>query len=70
MDLAERILTIRKDCGMSQEYLAQRAGISLRAFRSLERGEAVDPHFSTLEKLSGALGVEIEQLYPGKVLAP
>jgi transcriptional regulator with XRE-family HTH domain len=47
----------------------------LRAFRSLERGEAVDPHFSTLTGIAGALDMSVAELVgehvpSGKVEAP
>ncbi len=69
MDLAERIRTIRKDRQMSQEDLARRAEMSLRAFRSLERGEAVDPHYSTLSGIARALDISIAELIGEPVLA-
>jgi transcriptional regulator with XRE-family HTH domain len=47
---------------MSQEDLARRAGVSLRAFRSLERGEAVDPHYSTLSGIAKALNISVAEL--------
>ncbi len=47
---------------MSQEALAYRAGMSLRAFRSLETGEAGDPHYSTLSKLAAALDMSVAEL--------
>ncbi len=62
MDLAERIRTARKARQWSQEDLAHRAGLSLRAYRSLERGEAVDPHYSTSNKLATGLGVPVVEL--------
>jgi transcriptional regulator with XRE-family HTH domain len=57
VSLAERIRSARKARSKSQEALAYEAGMSLRAFRSLERGEATDPHVSTIYKISEALGV-------------
>jgi hypothetical protein len=36
--------------------------MSVRAYRALEGGEARDPHFSTLSKLSRALGVSVAEL--------
>ncbi len=54
---------------MSQEDLARRAEMSLRAFRSLERGEAVDPHYSTLSGIARALDISIAELIGEPVLA-
>lgn len=62
MNLAERIRTERKARQLSQEGLAHRAGLSLRAYRSLERGEAVDPHYSTLSGLANALDMSVGEL--------
>jgi transcriptional regulator with XRE-family HTH domain len=62
LDLSDRIRAARKVHQLSQEELAHRAGLSLRAYRSLERGEAVDPHYSTLNKLAEGLGVPVAEL--------
>jgi transcriptional regulator with XRE-family HTH domain len=62
VDLAGRIRAVRKAQEMSQEALARQAGMSLRAFNSLERGEAVDPHYSTLVGIAGALEVPVSEL--------
>ena len=70
MTLAERIRTARKERQLSQEALANRAGMSLRAFRSLETGEADDPHYSTLSKLAEALGLSVSELVGEKSLVP
>lgn len=75
MNLAERIRTARKERQLSQEALAHRAGLSLRAFRSLERGEAVDPHYSTLSGIATALDMSVAELvgepeFAGKGEAP
>jgi transcriptional regulator with XRE-family HTH domain len=44
--------------------------MSLRAFRSLETGEADDPHYSTLSKLAEALGLSVSELVGEKSLVP
>jgi transcriptional regulator with XRE-family HTH domain len=46
---------------MTQEELARAAGISLRQLVRIERN-AVEPRFSTIRKLAGALGVEPSEL--------
>ena len=46
---------------MTQEELARAAGISLRQLVRIERNE-VEPRFSTMRKIAGALGVEPSQL--------
>jgi transcriptional regulator with XRE-family HTH domain len=62
VDLAGRIRAERKARRISQEALARQAGMSLRALNSLERGEAVDPHYSTLSGLADALGMSVSHL--------
>ena len=46
---------------MTQEQLAQAAGISARQMVRIERNQ-VEPHFSTILKLAEALGVEPSEL--------
>ncbi len=62
MDLAGRIRTEREARQMSQEALARQAGMSLRALNSLERGEAVNPHYATLAGIADAFGMSISEL--------
>lgn len=62
MNLAEHMRTIRKARQLTQEEAAHQAGVSLRAYQGLERGEALDPHFSTLSRISKMLGVPVQTL--------
>ena len=62
MGLAKRIRSARKERRLSQEAAAHATGMSVRAYRSLETGEAVDPHYSTLLGISRGLGVPITDL--------
>ncbi len=62
MNLAERMRTERKEQKLSQEEVAHRAGVSLRTYNALERGEALDPHYSTLRGIADALGVPVAAL--------
>ncbi len=61
-DLGRRIRAARKSAGLSQEALARRAELSLNSMGSLERGEALDPHYSTLSGIADALGVSVAEL--------
>jgi transcriptional regulator with XRE-family HTH domain len=71
VDLAERIRVKRKARQISQEELARRVGMSLRALSSLERGESVDPHISTLSRIADGLDVSVGELLDSpKVQAP
>jgi transcriptional regulator with XRE-family HTH domain len=58
-NLGKRLRDLRKERGLSQEALAD---IGLRAYGDLERGDALDPHYSTLAALARALDVTIAEL--------
>jgi transcriptional regulator with XRE-family HTH domain len=60
--LGERIRDLRKTQEMSQEEVAQRAGVSLNLVNRLERGVITDPHYSTLVGLAKAFGMRVEKL--------
>lgn len=47
----------RTAAGLTQEALAERAGLSARGISDLERGERERPHFDTVELLAAALGL-------------
>src|SRR5579871_6083391 len=51
----------RRATGISQETLAERAGISARAVSDLERGLYRAPHRDTVQLLSQALGLTAEE---------
>ena len=50
-----RLRACRQSAGLSQEELAERSGLSIRAIRNLERGRARWPHRETLHRLADAL---------------
>lgn len=62
MNFGSRIKAARKAAGLSQEAVARRADMSLNGFADIERGLIADPHYSTLQKIAGALGVPITTL--------
>ncbi len=73
-EIGRRIRVARKGAGFSQEKLARRAEMSLNGMASIERGEIVDPHISTLSRIADALGVSVSELleepaHAGKALA-
>jgi non-specific serine/threonine protein kinase len=51
----------RAAAGMSQEELAERAGLSRRGISDLERGERRAPHLATVRRLADALGLSQEE---------
>jgi len=59
--IAANLLRLRKDRSITQEQLAETAGLSRGAYRNLEKGRAV-PRSDTLRVLSHALGVSVKEL--------
>lgn len=62
--LGERIRLARTSIGLSQEALAERAGLHRTYVSSVERGER-NPTLATLLKLGEALGVDLGDLLRG-----
>lgn len=61
MDLGEKILTLRKEKGLSQERLGELVGVSRQAVSKWEAGQTV-PDMENCVALSQALGVTLAQL--------
>ena len=58
--IGDRLRELRKKRFLTQHMLAQRSGVSQVAIARIERNRA-EPHFSTIHKLAGALGVGPEE---------
>ncbi|MDR1689832.1 MAG: helix-turn-helix domain-containing protein [Clostridiales bacterium] len=65
MSLAERIQTLRKQFGLSQEKLAEEMEVSRQAVTKWENGLSV-PSMNNLVKLSEIFNVPLEELAHGK----
>ena len=61
MKLEERLVTVRKGKGMSQEQLAEQVGVSRQAVSKWETGEAL-PDYAKLLALADALEVSLDYL--------
>ena len=59
--MARRLKAARIEDGLTQQQLAERAGISSGYYARLERGEQ-DPPLTVIEKLAKALGVKVRSL--------
>ncbi len=59
--LGEKLRNLRQDNGLTQDELASRASVALRALQRVETGEG-NPTLDTLEAISGVLGVTISAL--------
>jgi transcriptional regulator with XRE-family HTH domain len=60
--LAKRIRELRLGGGLTQDALAEAAGISRQQIQNLEVGRSENPSASTLHKLAKALGIEAAEL--------
>jgi transcriptional regulator with XRE-family HTH domain len=60
--LAEKIRTVRKEKGVSQEKVAMEANLNRAYIGYIERGER-KPSVETLEKIAHALKVKLKDLF-------
>lgn len=60
--LAENLRDYRNAAERSQEDLAHAAGLTVRAYGSIERGTTMDPGLQTIHALATALGIDIGDL--------
>src|SRR3954464_4610057 len=56
-DFGSLLRRLRGASGLTQEELAERAGLSARGISDLERGAKTRPHRDTVERLSTALAL-------------
>ena len=61
MKLHEKIITYRKKCGLSQETLAEKIGVSRQAVSKWETGDAL-PEITKLKALADCFGVTVDFL--------
>src|SRR5919202_5773583 len=61
MHFGARLRRLREAAGLTQEALAERAGLSPNAVGALERGDRRHPHPGTLRALADALGLSPEE---------
>jgi transcriptional regulator with XRE-family HTH domain len=59
--IGDRLKALRIEQALTQEELADRAGVSTNTVARLERNET-EPHMPTVRKLAAALGVEPRRL--------
>ncbi len=61
MSFGERLRQLREAAGLTQEQLAERAGLTAKGVGALERGERQRPYRHTVQALAAALGLSEEQ---------
>src|SRR5262245_36077935 len=57
--ICRRVKALREAAGLSQQALANAAGLSISVISQLEQGTKTDPRLSTMQALARALGVEV-----------
>ena len=61
-ELGNNISQLRKSKGLTQEELAESAGINLRTIQRIESGET-EPHGNTLRSICHVLNVQVDDIY-------
>ena len=61
MTFSEHLLQLRKGRGLKQTELAEKIGISWRAYQTYERGQR-EPTLSTLVTLADFYGITVDEL--------
>lgn len=61
MTFSEHLLQLRKGRGLKQTELAEKIGISWRAYQTYERGQR-EPVLSTLVALADFYGITVDEL--------
>ena len=62
MDVKKRIIALREQCGLTQNGLAERAGVSQTHLRRVELGQA-DITIGHLELLCDAMSISIQDFF-------
>lgn len=62
MDVSERLICLRKQCGFTQNGLAERAGVSQSHLRRVELGEA-DITVGHLQLLCDAMNISLKEFF-------
>jgi transcriptional regulator with XRE-family HTH domain len=60
--LKEKLRTERRRAALTQEELADKAGVGIATIARIETGEITEPRVSTLRKLAQALGTKPRDL--------
>ena len=65
MDVSKRIISLRERCGLTQNGLAERAGVSQTHLRRVELGQA-DITIGHLQLLCDAMSISIQEFFEEK----
>lgn len=62
MDISKRLIALRQQCGLTQNGLAERAGVSQSHLRRVELGQA-NITVNLLELLCDAMGITLKEFF-------
>lgn len=62
MDISKRLITLRQQCGYTQNGLAERAGVSQSHLRRVELGQS-NITVNHLELLCDAMGITLKEFF-------
>lgn len=62
MPLGDRLRELRREKGLTQQQLAEKARVTLSIITKLERGANSDPRWSTVQALADALQCSLDDL--------
>ena len=65
MDISKRLISLRKQCGFTQNGLAERAGVSQTHLRRVELGQA-DITVGHLQLLCDAMSISLKDFFEEK----
>ncbi|WP_067623057.1 helix-turn-helix domain-containing protein [Alicyclobacillus acidiphilus] len=60
--IGERLRILRKEKGLSLTELAEKSNVAKSYLSAIERGIQANPSIQVIEKLSGVLGVPVQQI--------
>ena len=63
MKIGTQVKKAREQALLTQEELAERAGIGTATLNRIEK-DRVEPHFRTIRKIAKALGIDAKELIP------
>ncbi len=66
MTIADSLRRLRKARGLTQQRLAEKAGVSMIVVTKIEQGTTKDPAMSSLVKMADVLDVSVDELIDRK----
>lgn len=69
MLLGKRIRDARKECGLTQQELADQTGLAVKTVQDIEKGRK-NPSYETLARLMERLGMSPDAAFHLKAIAP